>query len=382
MSLFAEKQTFFERISMLQRLAIKNFHLENCIFQGGMGVGVSLAPLVGAVAKEGGLGIISSAGLRSIVSLRDGKNVDTYTAVRTEIEKAQSLSAGKGAIGINVMCAIVGDYEDTIRASIDAGIDAIISGAGLPLGLPSIKPPGHTALIPIVSSARALEIIVKRWERIGYRPDAVVLEGPMAGGHLGFKPEEVDNPAFALEKLLPAVLESVHKHGDFPVIVAGGIYTHEDILRFLAMGATGVQIGTRFLATHESSATEAYKQAVVDAGKDDITVVAYPNSTPASPCGLPFRILKGSPAYNTKCLPKCNRGYVLQRGPESKLSVCKAMPKDPDHEKFFCICNVLLASAGYAPEELPLYTVGTNAYRVDKIISVAELMAELRGETK
>lgn len=363
----------------LPKLIVKNFCLDCCIVQGGMGAGVSLHPLAGAVAKEGGLGIISSVGLRTIVSLRDGKEVDTYTAVRIELEKARSL-AGKGAIGINVMCVLVGTYEDTIRASIDEGADAIFSGAGLPLGLPGIKPPGHTALIPIVSSARALEIIVNRWERFGYRPDAVVLVGPMAAGHLGFKPEEVDDPEFTLEKLLPRVLEVAHHHGDFPVIVAGGIYTHEDIVRFLSMGASGVQMGTRFLATHESSATDAYKQAVVDADKDDIMVVAYPNATPASPCGLPFRILKKSPAYNVKRPPKCNGGYVLQRGPEGKLSVCPAMPGSPNNKEFLCICKTLLASAGYAPEEPELYTAGKNAYRVNKILSVAELMAELRGE--
>jgi len=362
----------------LPELAIKDFCSDNCIFQGGMGVGVSLHPLAGAVAQEGGLGIVSSAGLRTIVSKRDGKVVDTYTAVRIELEKAKSSSGGR-PIGINVMCAVVGDYEDTIRAALDAGIDAIVSGAGLPLGLPAIQPPGHTALIPIVSSTRALEIIVKRWERIHYRPDAIVLEGPEAGGHLGFKPEEVDDPAFALEKLLPAVLEVAHRHGDFPVIVAGGIYTHEDIVRFLSLGASGVQMGTRFLATNESSATDAYKQAVVDAGKDDITVVAYPDKTPASPCGLPFRILKGSPMYTTKRPALCNKGYVLQRGSDGKLSECQAMPKSPNNQKFLCICSGLLTSAGYAPD-LPLYTVGTNAYRVDRIRSVAELMAELRGE--
>src|SRR3989338_543044 len=218
---------------MLPKLKIKNFCLNCCIGQGGMGVGVSRYPLARAVADEGGLGVLSSAGLRTIVSLEEGREVSTYDAVRMEIEKARSLSNG-GAIGINVMCALVGSYEDTIRASIDAKADAILSGAGLPLGLPGIKPPGHTALIPIVSSARALEIIVKRWERLGYRPDAAVLEGPLAGGHLGFKIIEVDDPEFTLEKLLPAVLEVAHKHGDFPIIVAGGIYTYEDILKFLS----------------------------------------------------------------------------------------------------------------------------------------------------
>ncbi|MEI8174574.1 MAG: nitronate monooxygenase [bacterium] len=367
-------------VMKIPNLAIKGFTLEHCLFQGGMGVGVSLAELAGAVSKEDGLGIISSAGLRTIVSLRDRKAVDTYTAVRIELERAQDLSGGC-PIGINVMCALVGDYEDTIRASIDAGVGAIISGAGLPLGLPGIKPPGNTALIPIISSARALEIIVKRWGRLYYRPDAVVLEGPLAGGHLGFRISEVDDPEFALEKLLPPVLDVAHRYGDFPVIVAGGIYTNQDIERFLAMGASGVQMATRFLVTHESSATPEYKQAVIDAGKDDITVVAFPESVPASPCGLPFRIIKkGSPAYTKTRPPRCNRGYVLQRGPEGKLSVCQAMPGSPNSDKFFCICNNLLASAGYDSTESPLYTVGSNAYRVDRTCSVAELMKELCGK--
>jgi len=375
------QNTLIERgINMrLPSLAIKNVRLKYCVFQGGMGVGGSLHPLAGAVAKEGGLGIVSSAALRTIVSLRDGKEVDTYTAVRIEMERARSL-AGKSAIGINVMCAIVRDYHDTIRAAIDAGVDAIISGAGLPLGLPGIKPPGHTALIPIVSSARALVNIIKRWERLHYRPDAVVLEGPLAGGHLGFKPEQIEDPAFALEQLLPQVLEVAHLYDDIPVIVAGGVYTHEDIVKFREMGASGAQLGTRFMGTDEFSGTDKYKQAVVQAGRDDITVVAYPDKTPASPCGLPFRILTNSPMYRAGRVAKCNKGYVLQDGPDGKLSSCQAMPGNPKNKSFFCICNGLLASAGYNPAELPLYTVGTNAYRVNKIVPVADLMRELRGE--
>lgn len=361
---------------LLPQLVIKDFRLESCIFQGGMGVGVSLHPLAGAVSKEGGLGIVSSACLRTIVSKREGKPFSNYAAVRNELERAQSASGGK-PIGINIMRAVI-EYEDTVRAAIDAGVSAIISGAGLPLSLPTIKPPGHTALIPIVSSARALKIILRSWEKASYRPDAVVLEGPLAGGHLGFKLEEIDDPAFALENLLVPVLEIAHLHGDIPVVVAGGIYTHEDILRFLGRGARAVQVGTRFLATEESSATDSYKKAVVDAGKDDITVVAYPDAIPASPCGLPFRILRTSPMYLSGHKVKCKYGYVKQRKTDGKL-VCQAMPEATTPEKFVCICLGLLSSAGY--EEGPnLYTVGTNAYRINKVIPVAELMRELRGE--
>ena len=364
----------------LPELVIKNFRLDDPVFQGGMGVGVSLAPLAGAVAKEGGLGIISSAGLDEIVSKRDDKKVDIYTATCIEIEKAKSISGGRGGIGINVMVAIIGDYEDTIRAAIDARADAIISGAGLPLRLPSIKPPGHTALIPIVSSARALELILRSWEKKHYRPDAVVLEGPLAGGHLGFKYGEIKDPAFELEKLLPSVLDVARKNGNFPVIVAGGIYTHEDIEKFIEIGASGVQIGTRFLATEESSATEAYKQAVISATEDDILVVSYPEVVPASPCGLPFRLLTSSLAYRAERMPLCSRGYVLQRGPDGKLSACKAKPRNPDNKKFLCVCSELMSSAGYDSTEPPLYTVGTNAYRVKEILSVPKLMRQLRGE--
>jgi len=353
-------------------VTIKNFGF-NRIGNGGMGIGVSLAPLAGEVGREGGLGVISSAGLKDIVSMRDGKVVDAYTATCIELEKAKSMSGG-GAIGINIMCAIVGDYEATVKAAIDTRADAIISGGGLPLKLSSIKKPGHTALIPIVSSARALELIAKSWEQSKhgkYRPDAVVLEGPLAGGHLGFKFEEIDNPASKLEKLLPPVLEVAHKYGDFPIIVAGGIYTHDDIIQFLKMGASGVQMGKRFLVTEESSATKEYKDAVISAGKDDIAVVSYPDSIPSSPCGLPFRILTTSPACEkaNNRIPKCTRGYVLRPG-----HICRAM-----NNEYLCVCEGLLSSAGYA-EKPPLYTVGTNAALVDRVISVHELMRELCGE--
>ena len=155
-----------------------------------MGVGVSLHPLAQAVAREGGLGIVSSACLDRLVSKRTGKKVNTYEAVYEEV----SLSKIKGGFtGINIMGALARDFNDSVKGALDAGADAIISGAGLPLNLPAIQPPKDTALIPIVSSARALEIICKKWEKLGYRPDAVVLEGPLAGGHLGFRIDQVDS---------------------------------------------------------------------------------------------------------------------------------------------------------------------------------------------
>jgi nitronate monooxygenase len=340
-----------------------------------MGVGVSLYPLARAVAQEGGLGIVSSACLDRLLSKRNGKKLNIYEAAYEEV--SLSKSAG-GFAGINIMCALVRDYEDSVRGALDAGADAIISGAGLPMSLPGIQAPKDTALIPIVSSPRALELICKKWERLGYRPDAVVLEGPLAGGHLGFKMDQVDLECNILENLLPPVKDMAMKYGDFPIIVAGGIYTHQDIVRFFKMGANGVQMGTRFLATNESSASEAYKQAVLRAKKEDIIV----GHDPGSPCGLPFRVIKQSPMYVSALKklrkPKCDKGYVLLKDAEGKFTKCPAKESNEHH---FCICNGLLSSAGYNPDkEEALYTVGTSAYRIDKIVSVKTLMDELVGK--
>lgn len=339
-----------------------------------MGVGVSLSPLARAVAREGGIGVVSSACLDRLVSKRSGRKVTTYEAAYEEVSLAK---ASGGIAGINIMVALVRDYEDSVRGALDAGADVIISGAGLPLNLPAIQPQKETALIPIVSSARALELICKKWERVGYRPDAVVLEGPLAGGHLGFKIDQIDNESNRLENLLPPVKDMAIKYGDIPVLVAGGIYTHADIVKYLEMGADGVQMGTRFLATEESSASPDYKQAVVKAKKEDI-VVAH---KPGSPCGLPFRVIKQSPMYvsamERRRPPKCDKGYVLLKDTEGKFTRC---PAKESNEHCFCICNGLLSSAGYNPDkEEPLYTVGTNAYRIDKIIPVKNLMDELTG---
>ena len=359
----------------LPQLTIKGLTLKVPIVQGGMGVGVSLHPLASAVAVEGGLGIISSACLDRLVSRRNNKKTDSYEAAYEEV----SLSKARGGFaGINIMCALAKDYEASVRGALDAKADAIISGAGLPMGLPGIQAPKDTALIPIVSSSRALELICKKWEKLGYRPDAVVLEGPLAGGHLGFKIEQVDLESNKLENLLPSVLDMAKKYGDFPIIVAGGIYTNADIRRFLDMGAKGVQMGTRFLATDESSASDEYKQAVVRSQDEDIIVA----TDPGSPCGLPFRVIKQSPMYVSALKrlrkPKCDKGAVLQKDAEGKYSKC---PAKESNEHYFCICNGLLSSANYNRDvEEPLFTVGTNASRVNSIVSVKSLMDELAGK--
>lgn len=360
--------------TVLPSLTIKGRRIPLPIVQGGMGIGVSLSPLASAVAQAGGLGIVSSAALDRLISRRLKKRITTYEAVSEEISRARS---GGGAVGINVMVAIARDYEDSVRAAIDEKADVIISGGGLPLSLPAIKPPGHTALVPVVSSARALELICKKWERHGYRPDAAVLEGPLAGGHLGFGFDEISLESRKLENLFPLVKETAMKHGDFPIIVAGGIYSHNDILRFLQLGADGVQMGTRFLVTEESSASLCYKQAVLDSSKEDIIV----SQRPGSPCGMPFRVLRQAPMFlsaeNGQRTPRCDKGYLLLKGRNGEFLTCPANSEGSDS---FCICNGLLSSAGYNVErEEPLYTVGANGHRVDSILTVKELMDELSG---
>ena len=206
-----------------------------------------------------------------------------------------------------------------------------------------------------------------------------MLEGPLAGGHLGFHHEQLDLEENLLENLLPPVKDVARQYGDFPIIVAGGIYTNEDIKRFLALGADGVQMGTRFLGTIESSATPEYKTALLQAKRDDIIVA----TKPGSPCGLPIRLIKQSPMYQEALVrgrpPRCDKGYVLTKDEEGRYTRCPARESNEAH---FCICNGLLSSAGYNPDkEKPLYTVGANAYRVDRLMSVHELMNELKGVT-
>lgn len=351
----------------LPELKIKGLKIPFPIIQGGMGVGVSLFPLASAVAREGGVGIVSSAGLDRIVSRRTNKKLTTYDAVLEELDLAKSKG---GFAGINIMVALQRDYNDTVKAAIDAGADMIISGGGMPMNLPTIQNPGDTALIPIVSSPRALELICKKWERSGYRPDATVLEGPLAGGHLGFKFDEINLESNKLENLFPLVKEVAEKHGGFPVIVAGGIYGHEDIVRFIKMGASGVQMGTRFLTTKESSASAMFKQAVINTKEGDI------QPTRLSPCGMPFMVVTGSPAVKIK-KPFCDKGYVLFKDAEGKFTKCDAKDPNKDH---VCICNALFGAINYSNPSYSLYTSGKIGEKVKKIISVKELMDELKEE--
>ena len=340
--------------------------------QGGLGIGVSLARLASAVAQEGGIGTVSSAALKHLHWKKYDQRVGTREATRFEIVLAK---ANGGFVAINCMVAITRDYKESVLGALDAGVDAIISGAGLPLALPNIvneyrleHPDCSVALIPIVSSARALEAIFKHWERkSGRHPDAVVLEGPLAGGHLGFSFSDIDKEEHRLENLFPAVKKFAKEHGDFSVIVAGGIFDNEDIVRWVELGADGVQLGSRFAATFESNASAKFKQAIVNSKKGDIIVA----QDPGSPCGLPFQVIKSSPGYLQKRRTDCTKGFLLQQRKYSLFCPAK------NNQKYFCICNGLLAAIGIEADLEPIYTIGAEGWRIKKILSVKELMYEL-----
>jgi nitronate monooxygenase len=337
-----------------------------------MGIGISNHVLAGTVSAHGGLGVLSSAALDRLVSDRTGVRHGPREATEREVKDAKELASGK-PLGINVMVAVRKDYRNSILGALDGGVDVIISGAGLPNQLPEIAaehPRGQeVALVPIVSSGRALELICRKWQRQGRLPDAVVVEGPMAGGHIAWREvSEADDPNNSLESLLPGVIEASAKHGGFPVIAAGGVYTRADIERYLAVGCAGVQMGTRFLATYESGASEDFKRRLLSCKSEDITLA----QKPGSPCQMLFRIIDDCPFYQEAIAGErpehCNKGYLLHDG--------KCLAK-ADRGEAFCICNGLLASCGQEMQEKELYTVGANAHRVDRILHVSELMAEL-----
>ncbi|TSD02327.1 MAG: 2-nitropropane dioxygenase [Parcubacteria group bacterium Athens0714_26] len=365
--------------TVLPSLKIGNKIVPVPIVLGPMGAGVSLAELVASVANEGGAGILSVVCIRKIWSDRLNRAVSTYEAVGLEIQKTRELSPN-GVIGMNVMVAVQRDYQDSIRSAIDNKIDFITIGAGLIGDLPVMDYPHETFIAVIVSSARALSIIIEKWKRNkwaeqGYKLAAAIFEGDKAGGHLGFKADQIGKPEYSMEALLPEIKKVAQANGNFPVIAAGGIFTNQDILDVIALGADGVQMATRFMATKESSASDAYKQAVIETNSPDDIIVSS-----GSPCGLLFRVLANSPMYKTHLLagrpPLCDKGFLLRRDANGKYTICPAKNNNKD---FFCICNGLGASCGHNIGEEDLYTGGANAYRITRIETVKEVMNELKG---
>lgn len=350
-------------------MKIRKFDLQIPIIQGGMGVGVSLGGLAGAVAKNGALGVISSVNAGYREEDFDKKPVEAnLRALKAEVKKALDLSEGNGMVGANIMVA-VNHYEETVKTAVEAGVQAIISGAGVPTELPKFVGDADVAIAPIVSSGKAAKIICKTWDRNFNRiPDFIVIEGPGAGGHLGFKREEIlDGSAKEPEEILPEVLLAIREFEDkygrrIPVFVGGGVFDGADMARAIKKGASGVQIGTRFIATDECDASPAYKEMMVNATEEDITIVK-------SPVGMPGRALK------TKLIENLNKGQTLSPSIcNDCLRACPHGNKTP-----YCISRALIAAVTGNIDE-GLFFCGRNVGRIDKIVPVSELIGEIYNE--
>lgn len=352
----------------MKTLSIGDLKARIPIIQGGMGVGISLSGLASAVAKEGGIGVISAAGL----GLLYRKLSSNYTeagnlGLKEEIRKAREKA--KGIIGVNIMVAL-SDFAELVKTSIAEKVDVIFSGAGLPLDLPSfLKKDSVTKLVPIVSSSRAARIICEKWKNnYDYLPDAIVLEGPKAGGHLGYKENQLEDSHYSLEELLPQVVSEVHVfeqkyNTHIPVIAAGGIYTGEDIKRMMDLGASGVQLGTRFVTTEECDASLAFKESYIQARQEDIEIIK-------SPVGMPGR------AIHSHFLDKVQEGLKRPKiCPFNCIKTCD-ISRSP-----YCIVTALYQAFqgnfenGYA-------FAGSNAWRAERISTVKETIQELMNGWK
>ncbi|AKA71290.1 NAD(P)H-dependent flavin oxidoreductase [Clostridium scatologenes] len=352
----------------LPPLVIGELRAEVPIIQGGMGVGISGYKLSSAVANEGGIGIISSVqiGYREPDFQTNTKEAN-IRALREEIKKAKEISP-KGIIGVNIMVAI-NNYDEMVKACVDEKVDVIISGAGLPLLLPKLVEGSNVKIAPIASSGKSASVIVKHWNKKYNRiPDMIVVEGPEAGGHLGFHPEQLlEENKRSLEEIVTEVIEAIKpfeeecgKH--IPVIAAGGVYSGADIAKFLELGAAGVQMGTRFVATEECDADEKFKKAYVDSKKDDIRVIQ-------SPVGLPGR------AIRNELIKQVEKGRIAPTSCFNCLKKCN--PKSTP----YCISKALVQAVRGNLEEGLIFT-GSNAYRIDKIVTVKELINELVTEAE
>ncbi|MEW5692351.1 MAG: nitronate monooxygenase family protein [Candidatus Hydrogenedentota bacterium] len=350
----------------LKELRIGDLTAKLPIIQGGMGVCVSLARLSSAVANEGGIGVIASVGLGRFEPDIFTNYVEANNrALRKEIRKARQLT--NGLLGINIMVAL-SNFAELAQTAIDEGIDVIFSGAGLPLNLPQfLRKDRNTKLVPIVSSARAAKLICKRWkDKFNYLPDAIVVEGPLAGGHLGFKYEQIFDPAFSLENLVTEVIKEIKVieqlyNKSIPVIAAGGIFSGEDIYNIFKLGVAGVQMATRFVTTHECDASMAFKQAYINAKKEDIIIIQ-------SPVGLPGR------AIRNKFLDDVSAGKKKPFKCPYRCIITCDVKNSP-----YCIALALLNAQEGKLDEGFVFT-GSNAYKIDKILSVKELINSIIDE--
>jgi nitronate monooxygenase len=354
-------------------LKIGKHTIKTPIVQGGMGLGISWDNLAGTVSLNGGLGVISSVGTgyykdrkytKKNINERpfEVENFYSRDGFKAIINSAKKIANGK-PIAANVLYAI-NDYGRVARDACELGVDIIITGAGLPTNMPEFTQ-GYpdVALVPIVSSAKALRIICKRWkQRYDRLPDAIVVEGPKSGGHQGFTYEQCFKDEYQLENLIKPIKEEITKWGDFPLIAAGGIWDHEDILKVMELGADGVQMGTRFIGTHECDADENFKQVIIDSKEEDIKLLKSPVGYPAR--GVRTNLIKivdKREGPKIKCISNCVS--PCHRGQEAK-------------EVGYCIAD-RLSDAYMGKVETGLFFTGSNGYKLKEIISVKELMNKL-----
>jgi len=351
----------------IPKLQIGSLTADIPIIQGGMGVRVSLSSLASAVANEGGIGTISSIGLGDLDdSKREYERISREALVR-EISKARSMTDGH--IAINFM-GVLSNVDDLVTTAVREGIKMIVFGAGLPTKLPALVQDPSVNLVPIVSSARVAEFILRTWDKRYQRTaDGLILEGPLAGGHLGFSEEQLKHTEdYSLEKLLPKILETIKPYEDkygkkIPIIPGGGIYNGKDIARMLSMGASGVQMGTRFVCTEECDVSREFKQAYLDAKEEDIVIIK-------SPVGMPGR------AINNRFLKNLEvKGKLKINCPYRCLTACKV------EKARYCIAQALVNSY-FGDVDHGLIFCGQNAYRIDKITTVKKLIHELLSELK
>lgn len=333
------------------------------IIQGGMGVGVSLSSLAGAVAKEGAIGVISAA---QTGYLESDFGIDSLKAnIRSlgkHIKRAKSIS-NNGIIGVNIMCA-TRNYEDYVKCAIDNGADLIISGAGLPTDLPKFTEGSNIKLAPIVSPPKSASVILKMWDRrYGRTADMVIIEGPKAGGHLGFSNDSIlEYVSKGYDKEVLEIIDIVKEYEEkynknIPVIFAGGVYDRSDIDHYISLGCSGVQMATRFVATEECDAHINFKMAYINSKKEDIMIVK-------SPVGMPGRAIS-------------NKFMEERKVTKEKISKCYKCLKKCDMATIpYCITGALVRAVK-GDVENSLVFCGENAYRLDKITTVKELIKEL-----
>lgn len=340
------------------------------IIQGGMGVGVSLSRLASSVSNEGGLGVIAAAGIGLLERGRaKGMRAANSRILAREIQLARR--ASNGPLGVNLMAAM-SDFDDLVAVAVENGVDVVFIGAGMPLKVPTTVTlerlkACHTSFVPKVSSPRAVQLILKYWSgHYDEAPAAFVLEGPRAGGHLGFRKGQLEGPSYSLESMLPEVVAAVAPYEErfgrrIPVIAAGGVFSGADILSCLEMGAAGVKMGTRFVGTFECDAHPDFKEAYLRCGKDDLVIIDSPVGLPGRAIGNEFlrevaRGIRKPCRCSWQCLTSCN---------------VKDAP--------YCIAKALKqACLGHFKSGFVF--AGSNAFRVEELVSVPALMASLVRE--